>query len=109
MEENLKSKAIKNSFWNVVASLTNKIGAFIFTIILARFLAPERLGIFSLATALALFLLTFTDLGLNQAAIRFVSANLKKEKKKNYPTRRTVVPVSGASPTREGSWHPSRP
>lgn len=79
----LKDKIFKNSIWNFLASSTSRIGAVIFTVLLARFLLPELFGIYSLATSIALIFLTFADLGVNQTMVRFVSLHIEKEKKKS--------------------------
>ena len=68
---NLKGTIFANSLWNVMASLIGRAGALVFTIIIARALLPETFGIYSLALSIAVFCLTFTDLGINQALIIF--------------------------------------
>ena len=81
-KENLKKIVIKNSFWNFLANLMSRLGALIFTIIIARFLLPGGFGIYSLAISVALIFLTFADLGINQTMVRFVSSEITKNKKK---------------------------
>ncbi|MBS3089828.1 oligosaccharide flippase family protein [Candidatus Pacearchaeota archaeon] len=79
---NLKGTIFANSLWNVMASLIGRAGALVFTIIIARALLPETFGIYSLALSIAVFCLTFTDLGINQALIIYVSTYLKNNKSK---------------------------
>lgn len=81
-KEGLKHKVFRDSLWNFSNSLISRIGGLIFTIILARILLPEGFGLYSLATSVALMFVTFADLGINQAMIRFVSLELEHSKKK---------------------------
>jgi len=78
--ETLTDQVIKGSFWGGLANFLNRIGAFIFTVFLARFLLPENFGLYSLTMSIALIFMTFADLGLNQTLIRYFS--LYKNKKK---------------------------
>jgi len=82
MDNKLKKGLVKNTSLNLVSSLINRIGALIFTIILARFLLPERFGLYTLALSIALFVISFADLGINTTLIRYISFSLKKQKKK---------------------------
>jgi O-antigen/teichoic acid export membrane protein len=79
---NLVSKIIKGSKWNLLTSVINKLGALIFTILLARFLLPERYGLFSIVFSTVTIFFTFADLGVNQALIRYLSHSLSKDRKK---------------------------
>lgn len=81
MEKNLKSQIIKNSFWNFVFIIINRIGALIFTIIIARMLLPEAFGIYNLAISIALILITLTDLGINSTLTRYVAEAIGKNQK----------------------------
>ncbi len=84
MKENktsLKSSFIKGSFWDIAASVIGRAGSLFFTILLARILLPEKFGIYSLAMSVALILLTFADLGINQAGVVFISSYLKNKTK----------------------------
>ncbi len=78
----LKNEIIRNSFWSFATSFINRFGALIFTIIIARFLLPERYGLYSLALSISLIFHTFADLGINQSLVRFVSFSLSKNKRK---------------------------
>jgi O-antigen/teichoic acid export membrane protein len=74
MEKNsLKKQLVKDSFWNFTSTFLSRLGGLIFTIILARYLLPEKFGIYNLAISVMLIFLTFADLGLNTALIRFFS------------------------------------
>jgi len=79
---NITQQVISGSFWNFITSLIGRSGGLIFTIILARVLLPEKFGIYSLAISVALIFIAFTDLGINQTMIRYVSAEISKNKKK---------------------------
>ena len=72
--------AIKNSIYQFSTTLLAKIGAFFFTIIMARLLLPELFGLYSLALSTILFFVTFSDLGIGEALLRFVSKYLGKNK-----------------------------
>ena len=63
--ETIKQEVIKNSIWNFFMSLIIKTGGLIFTILLARFLFPEKFGIYSLAMSIVMIFLTFADMGIN--------------------------------------------
>lgn len=78
----IATKVIKNSLWNSVRILFAKGGGIIFAALLARFLLPEKFGIYSLTISITLFLLTFIDVGINETLIRFFSEQFKKERKK---------------------------
>lgn len=80
MADNVKKKAIKNSFWNFVVLSVNRFGALFFTLILARLLLPKGFGIYSLALSIAMIFYTFADLGVNQAIVRYLSSSLEKSK-----------------------------
>lgn len=73
--------AIKNSFYNSSKTLISKIGGFIFTIILARFLMPELFGLFTLVMSTIFIFVSFTDFGIGSALTRYVSKNISKGKK----------------------------
>lgn len=71
--------AIKNSTYQLAANIASKIGSILFTIILARLLLPELFGLYSLALATILLFATFTDLGINQTVVRFLSKSYSKK------------------------------
>ena len=81
-EESFRNLVIKNSFWNFFTVLLGKIGGLIFIVILARFLLPERFGIYNLVISVTFFLLIMIDMGINRTLIRYVSEAIGKNKKK---------------------------
>ena len=81
-KETVKHSIIKNSFWGFCLVLSNRVGALIFSIILARFLLPEGYGIYTIALSIAMIFFTFADLGINNTSIRYLSLAFSKEKKK---------------------------
>jgi O-antigen/teichoic acid export membrane protein len=93
MERGLKEQVIKNSFWAFASSLINRLGALIFTIILARFLLPEGFGLYSIVLSTAMIFYTFADLGINSTMIRYVSHALANNKKKVYAYHRYLLKV----------------
>lgn len=74
----VKSQVVKNSFWGIISSILNRIGSFILAILLSKLLLPDLFGVYSLAMAVAFFFISFSDLGINQALIRYVSADIDK-------------------------------
>lgn len=81
-KKSLTKEVLEGSFYNLTATIINRVGGLIFIIVLARFLMPEGFGIFSLATSIALMLFTFADLGINTTMLRYISYSLEKKKKK---------------------------
>ncbi len=74
--------AVKNSIYQFSTLLTAKIGSLIFTIILARLLLPELFGLYSLALSTLVLFTALSNLGIGDAAIRFISKELGKGNKK---------------------------
>lgn len=72
---------IKNAGYNFLKSMLNRFGSLALTIILARLLLPELFGLYSLALSIALLIATFTDLGINNTSIRYISNALSKKNK----------------------------
>lgn len=71
-------QAIKNSVYQFSTNVTTKIGAFIFTVIMARILVPNLFGAYSLALSTILMFCAFSDLGIGQTIVKFVSSELGK-------------------------------
>jgi len=78
---------IKNLFYNFLLNVISRVGGFLFTIIIARFLFPELFGIYSLALAIILTISTFTDLGLNATLMRYLAESLKEKVKQEKIAR----------------------
>ncbi len=76
--------AIKNSIYDFFTNVVEKIGALIFIVILARILMPELFGLYSIALSTILIFVSFSDLGIGQTLIRFVSKESNKNKAKSY-------------------------
>lgn len=74
--------AIKNSTYQFSTNIVSKLGALIFTIILARIVLPETFGLYNLALSTIMFFYVFSDLGVNEALIYFSSKTLNKNKAK---------------------------
>lgn len=72
--------AVKNSVYQFSGTLIAKISSLIFVIILARLLMPELFGLYSLALSTILLFSAFSDLGIGQTLIRFISRELSKKK-----------------------------
>lgn len=75
----IKEQLVKNTFWGVISGLLNRIGGFILIIFISRMLMPEGFGRYSLVMTIALFFITFSDFGVNQTLIRYVSLEMEKE------------------------------
>ena len=71
--------ALKNSIYQFSTTLIGKVGALILTIILARLLLPEVFGLYTLALATILIFVAFSDLGIGDSLIRFVSKELGRK------------------------------
>ena len=87
MEEQIEQQGLAKSFvksglWNFLTSIIIRLGALIFTIIIARMLQPELFGLYSLALSVMFILITFADLGINATMMRYVSDALGKGNKK---------------------------
>ena len=80
--DNLRNRAASNSFYTILTSIINKIGAVIFTIIVARILQPTLFGVYGLATATVAIFLSFADLGINASLIRYSAYAFEKSKRK---------------------------
>ncbi|MBU2496828.1 MAG: oligosaccharide flippase family protein, partial [Nanoarchaeota archaeon] len=78
---NTAKQILGNSLQNLISTIINRIGGLIFTIIVARLLAPELFGVYSLALAIMLLIFTFADLGLAQTLVRYVSDSLGQKNK----------------------------
>lgn len=83
-DSNLTERAVQGAFWSSFANFLNRFGALIFTIILARFLLPEKFGLFTLVMSIAMILITLADLGINEALLRFASSTNDKKKITSY-------------------------
>ncbi len=92
-EKNLKKRLVKNSFWNFISLSVNRVGALIFTIILARFLMPEGYGIYSLVLSTTMIFCTFADLGVNRALTKYISTSLVKNRKKIAPYYKYLLKI----------------
>lgn len=73
-------QAIKNSYYQLLASIVLKFGSLIFTIVLARIILPERFGLYSLALGTITIFTAFTGMGIGESMVRFVSKKLKEKK-----------------------------
>jgi O-antigen/teichoic acid export membrane protein len=81
-QQNLSKITIKNSGYSLVGTLVLKFGGLIFTILIARLLLPELFGIYSLVLSIVIILMTFTNLGVNETLLRYVSDALGKNNNK---------------------------
>jgi O-antigen/teichoic acid export membrane protein len=82
MTEDKKNKFLRNSLWSFIMAFLGRMGGLLFVVIIARFLQPEKFGIYNLAISIILVFLIIIDAGINQTLIRFVSEQIGKNKKK---------------------------
>ena len=83
--KNFKKQAVKGSFWNVLASLVQRIGGIVFIVIIARILLPEKFGLYSLVLSTAALFMMLGDKGFNESLIRyFAEAGKNKSKAKTF-------------------------
>ena len=80
-KESLTKKVVRNSSYDFSAELITKIFSLVFIIIIARLLQPELFGLYNIVLSVTLIFMTFTDLGINTALVRYVAANIRKKKK----------------------------
>lgn len=86
-ERSLTKQAIVNSSYSFLTSIISRVGALIFTILLARALMPELFGVYNLVLSLILTIVTFTDLGINSAMIRYLADSLGRGKRNEKEAR----------------------
>ncbi len=72
-KDSLTESTIKNSLYNFSGTIISRVGALIFTILLARMLLPEMYGIYSLVLSVVGIFVTLTDLGMGKTMIRYAS------------------------------------
>ena len=66
------STIARGSFWTLSSNITTKLISFIYTIIIARLLLVEEIGIFYLVLSVLGILYVFTDLGIMYSLSRYV-------------------------------------
>ncbi|MDP3966124.1 MAG: flippase [archaeon] len=81
-KNNLSEVAAKGSIYNILSLVILKLGGLIFTIILARILLPELFGVYALVLSVFTIVMTFTDLGISTASVRYISDSLGRRNKK---------------------------
>jgi len=72
--------AVKNSIYQTAITFVSRFGALIFTFVLAKIMLPEIFGLYSLALSTILLFSMFSDLGVAQTFIKYVSNALGKNK-----------------------------
>jgi len=82
MEKKLSKIAVENSFWELITKAIEKIGALVFTIVLARFLLPEGFGTYNLAMSVVLIFIAFINYAVDGTLIRYVSHSIGNKNKK---------------------------
>lgn len=76
--QSTSKRVVKNAFYQSIYGVIAKIGALIFTTIVARMLFPESFGIYSLALTIIMTVVTLSDLGIGTAITRYVAESLGK-------------------------------
>ncbi len=75
----LSKIVFKNTFYNFTSRIISKILGLIFVVVLARALQPELFGLYNIVFSVVFIFLTFSDLGINTALIKYVASNLNKK------------------------------
>ena len=81
IQKNLSLLAAKNTLYNSLSTFISKVGGFVLTILLARMLLPDLFGVYSLVLSIVVIVFSFIDLGIGEAAIRYMSESLGKNKR----------------------------
>lgn len=81
LPQNLSKVAAKGSIYNLASLFVLKFGGLIFTIILARLLLPELFGVYALALSIVTLALAFTDIGMENTFLRYLSKFIGKNNK----------------------------
>jgi len=79
---NIKEQFVKNSFWILATSFINRAGGFILILLISRMLMPKGFGIYSLVMTTCLLFISFSNLGINETLIRYLSLEIDKNKEK---------------------------
>jgi stage V sporulation protein B len=79
-ENSLTGRFLRSASWNSTAMIINRVGGLVLSILLARFLLPEKFGIYGLALSVGLIFVTFADLGVNTTFLRYLSDAIGKGK-----------------------------
>ena len=74
-------KIFKNMSWLLISQIIASICAFIWTILMARYLGVNNYGIFGFATSLTGILMIITDMGLNNHVVRHIATNYESAPK----------------------------
>lgn len=77
----------KNTAFMTMASIGQKMIAFVYFLLLARVMMPERTGVFFLVTSIVTMFSVFTDLGLTSVVIREIA---KRPEDKEKTVRRAI-------------------
>lgn len=77
--QNLSEVAVKNSGYTLLSNIILKVGGLIFTVIIARMLLPELFGAYSLVLSIITIFVVFTDLGLSDTFVRYLSDSIGKK------------------------------
>lgn len=73
-------QAMKNSSYQLVQNLAYKVASLVFTIIIARMLLPDRMGLYNLSISTIVLFAAFSDLGIGAALMTYCSRLLGKNK-----------------------------
>src|SRR3989344_6253454 len=86
-ETSLVKKVINTVFFTGITAAVSRVGALIFTIIVARIFMPELFGVYSLALTIILSILVLSDLGLGSTITRYLADSIGKNKKTEARSR----------------------
>lgn len=77
--QNLSKLAVKNSGYTFLYNIVLKVGGLIFSMIIARMLLPELFGVYSLVLSIITIFIVFTNLGLDETFLRYLSFSIGKK------------------------------
>lgn len=83
----LARRTAKNAFFGGLTGIISKIGALVFTILIARNFLPELFGVYSLTLTIVLSLFLISDLGLGNTLARYLAESIGEKDKKQARSR----------------------
>lgn len=76
----LKTDTLRHSSITLVGTILTGILGLIFFILMARYLGPEKYGLFSVGVAILTLIASLGDVGTNTGIVNFVGRHIKKER-----------------------------
>lgn len=83
----LARRTVKNAFFGGLTGIISKVGALVFTVLIARNFLPKFFGVYSLALTIIISLFIISDLGLGNTMVRYLAESIGKKNKKQARSR----------------------